>query len=239
MNANELVRTAALTKVYAAGENRLTALDRVDFVMHAGEFVAVMGPSGSGKSTFLNIIGCLDRPTSGAYFFDRVDVAHYSPDERAKIRREHLGFVFQSYNLLPRTDAVENAELPMVYSGVPAAERRMRAVRALDEVHLAQQYHHHMPNELSGGQQQRIAIARALVNDPRLVLADEPTGALDSTTSNELMELFARLNRERHLSILMVTHEPHVAQYAERIVRFLDGRIVSDEPVENRTLVPA
>lgn len=235
----EIIRTAGLTKVYDAGETHLTAIDDVNFVMHEGEFVAVMGPSGSGKSTFLNIVGCLDRPTWGHYFFEGVDVAQYSSDERAKLRRDRFGFVFQQYNLLARTDAIENTELPMLYSGVSPSARRERAIRALRDVGLPEQHDRHMPNELSGGQQQRIAIARALVNDPRLVLADEPTGALDSKTSNELMGLFSRLNRERKLSILMVTHEPHVAHYAERIVTFLDGRIVSDSPVENRTLVTA
>ena len=239
MSELEIVRTVDLTKIYGALENPLPAIDRVTFSMRAGEFVAVMGPSGSGKSTFLNIIGCLDRPTSGQYFFQNIDVAHYSSDERAKLRREHLGFVFQSYNLLPRTDAIENTELPMLYAGIPKHERRERAVAALRDVRLPDLYHRHMPSELSGGQQQRIAIARALVTNPSLVLADEPTGALDSKTSNELMELFSHLNRERKISILMVTHEPHVAQYAERLVRFLDGAIVSDEAIENRTLAPA
>ncbi|HET9030909.1 MAG TPA: ABC transporter ATP-binding protein [Candidatus Aquilonibacter sp.] len=234
-----VIRTEDLTKVYEAGENRLVAIDAVNFAMRAGAFVAVMGPSGSGKSTFLNIIGCLDRPTSGHYYFDGNDVARYGADERARLRREHIGFVFQAYNLLARTDAIENVELPMIYAGIGKAERRRRAIEALRDVRLPDQYHRHMPSELSGGQQQRIAIARALVTRPSVILADEPTGALDSKTSNELMQLFFRLNAERKLSILMVTHEPHVAQYAERLVTFLDGRIVSDQAVTARTMVTA
>ena len=216
-----------LSKAYELGEQRVVALDSVALRIEPGEFVAVMGPSGSGKSTFMHIAGLLDGPTSGSYEFEGEDVSQLSADARADIRSRRLGFVFQSYNLLPRTTALENVELPMIYAGVPEAERRRAAhetMRTVGVDHLAE----HHPNQMSGGQQQRIAIARSLVNNPGLLLADEPTGALDTKTSQDVMELFARLNDERGITILLVTHEPDVAAYAKRVVTFRDGRVVSD-----------
>jgi putative ABC transport system ATP-binding protein len=229
-----LVRTKDLTKIYRAGDSQLVAVDHVDFTLPAGQFCSIMGASGSGKSTFMNLVGCLDRPTSGIYEFDGVDISHIDADARAELRRKRLGFVFQNYSLLARTTAIENAELPMIYAGVPAHERRTRAIAALIDAGLEERYHGHMPSELSGGQQQRVAIARALVNTPQLILADEPTGALDSKTSSELMRLFQKLNSSHGLSILMVTHEADVANYSQRIVSFHDGKIVGDRPVEQR-----
>jgi putative ABC transport system ATP-binding protein len=228
-----IIEARALTKSFRAGENQIVAVDSVDFMMQRGEFVSIMGPSGSGKSTFMNIVGCLDRPTSGTYLFDGVDVSGVSGDERAAIRRSKLGFVFQSYNLLARTSALENAEMPMIYTGVPAAERRRRAAAALLEAGLEERHHGQPPSELSGGQQQRVAIARALVNTPELILADEPTGALDTKTSAEIMLLFQKLNQSRQLSVLMVTHERDVARYSQRVVSFRDGKIVSDKNVDD------
>ncbi len=225
------VQTRGITRLFPTGQTMFAAVDDVTFVLQPGEFTAIMGPSGSGKSTFMNVVGCLDHATSGKYWLDGTDVSALSSNELADIRRAKLGFVFQQYNLLPRTSALENAELPMVYASVPARQRREAARKALDAVGLDERHHRSMPNELSGGQQQRVAIARALANDPTLILADEPTGALDSKTSQSLMELFLRLNRERGMTILMVTHELEVARYANRIVSFLDGHIVKDEPV--------
>jgi putative ABC transport system ATP-binding protein len=225
------VQTRDLSRVFPVGNSFFSALDRITFELLPGEFTAIMGPSGSGKSTFMNIIGCLDRASSGDYLLDGVDVSTLSAAQLAGIRRTKLGFVFQQYNLLPRTSALENAELPMIYASVSPRERRARARQALVDVGLEEGHHSALPNALSGGQQQRVAIARALVNDPSLILADEPTGALDSKTSHDLMELFLRLNRERHITILMVTHEMDIARYSNRIVSFLDGRIVKDEPV--------
>ncbi len=227
-----LVRTVALSKIFAAGEQQVVAVDRVDFTLARGEFVSIMGPSGSGKSTFMNIIGCLDRPTGGTYEFDGTDISRIDADARAALRRAKLGFVFQNYNLLARTSAIENAELPMIYAGVPSRERRERAVRALLDAGLEARHHGRPPSALSGGQQQRVAIARALVNEPELILADEPTGALDTKTSGDIMTLFQSLNRSRNLSVLMVTHEAAVARYSQRIVSFLDGKIVSDLPAD-------
>jgi putative ABC transport system ATP-binding protein len=225
------VRTSDLTRLFATGKTFFAAIDRITFELQPGEFTAIMGPSGSGKSTFMNVIGCLDHATSGTYLLDGIDVATLSSDELADLRRNKLGFVFQQYNLLARTSALENAELPMMYSSAGAHERRERARQALLDVGLDETHHRSYPNELSGGQQQRVAIARALVNDPSLILADEPTGALDSKTSAEIMRLFLRLNRERKMTILMVTHELDVARYSQRIVSFLDGHLVKDEPV--------
>jgi len=225
------VETHELTRLFLAGKTSVAAVDRVTFALPPGEFAAIMGPSGSGKSTFMNILGCLDRPTSGSYLLDGIDVSTLTARERANVRRLKLGFVFQQYNLLARTSALENVELPLMYSGEPPLERRERARRALVDVGLTEEHHRANPNELSGGQQQRVAIARALVNSPSLILADEPTGALDSKTSAEIMTLFLRLNRERSMTILMVTHELDVARYSNRIVSFLDGRIVDDRPV--------
>jgi putative ABC transport system ATP-binding protein len=207
-----------------------TAIDRITFELQPGGFTAIMGPSGSGKCTFMDIVGCLDRATSGRYLLDGADVATLSSDELADLRRTKLGFVFQQYNLLPRTSALENVELPMMYASVPARDRRSRARQALLDVGLDEQHHRSSPHELSGGQQQRVAIARALVSNPVLVLADEPTGALDSKTSSEIMHLFLQLNRGRGITILMVTHELDVARFSQRIVSFRDGRVVGDEP---------
>ncbi len=222
-----VVKVEALEKVYDLGTQRVRALDDVGVQIEPGEFVAVMGPSGSGKSTFMHIVGLLDEPTAGKYTFEGSDVSNLCPDERADIRSRRLGFVFQSYNLLPRTSALQNVELPMVYAGVPDEERRRIALEKMEIVgvaHLAE----HAPNQMSGGQQQRVAIARSLVNNPGLILADEPTGALDTKTSQDVMDLFARLNRECGITILLVTHEPDVAAYAKRVIAFRDGRVVSD-----------
>lgn len=236
---NLTVSTTKLTRLFQTGDSLFAAIDGITFSLEQGAFCSIMGPSGSGKSTFMNIIGCLDRASSGTYLLDSVDVSTLDADARADIRRQKLGFVFQQYNLLPRTSALENAELPMMYAGVPARERHDRARQALLDVGLEERHHRSMPSELSGGQQQRVAIARALINSPSLILADEPTGALDTKTSQEIMELFLRLNRERAMTILMVTHELYVARYAARIVTFTDGHIVQDEPVAQAAAVAA
>jgi putative ABC transport system ATP-binding protein len=220
-------------KVYKMGDIEVHALRGVSLEIRQGEFVAVMGVSGSGKSTMMNIIGCLDQPTRGTYILDGHDVSKLSKDDRADIRNLKIGFVFQGFNLLSRTSAIENVELPMLYSGIETAERRRRAQEALEAVGLAGRENNH-PNQLSGGQQQRVAIARALVNHPTIILADEPTGALDSRTSVEVMEIFQRLNRERGITLLLVTHEHDIAEYAQRVVIFRDGKIRSDEPVLHR-----
>ena len=225
-----VVDVRGLRRVYPLAEEPVIALAGVDLTIDSGEFVAVMGPSGSGKSTFMHIVGFLDRPTAGTYRFDGRDVTELAEDDLADIRSRRLGFVFQAYNLLPRTTALENVELPMLYAGIPEAERRRAALSALDEVGLAK-YATHRPNQLSGGQQQRVAIARSLVNSPSLILADEPTGALDTRSSEDVMALFERLNRERGITIMLVTHEPDVAAHAKRIVTFRDGNVVSDAPV--------
>jgi putative ABC transport system ATP-binding protein len=222
-----VVRTKDLRKAYQLGDQTVTALAGVDLSIESGEFVAVMGPSGSGKSTFMQIVGLLDQPTSGTYEFEGTDAAHLDADARADIRSRRLGFVFQSYNLLSRTSAIANVELPMVYAGVSRSKQHAIALEKMAIVGVAN-LAEHMPNQMSGGQQQRIAIARSLVNDPGLILADEPTGALDTKSSHEVMRLFARLNDERGITIMCVTHEPDVAAYARRIVMFRDGSIVSD-----------
>jgi putative ABC transport system ATP-binding protein len=217
-------------KTYKMGDIEVHALRGISLTIRQGEFVAVMGASGSGKSTMMNIIGCLDQPTRGSYVLDNMDVSKLSKDDRADIRNRKIGFVFQGFNLLSRTSALENVELPMLYAGLDAAERRRRAQEALEAVGLAGRENNH-PNQLSGGQQQRVAIARALVNHPTIILADEPTGALDSRTSVEVMEIFQRLNRERGITLLIVTHEHDIAEYARRVIVFRDGKIKSDEPV--------
>ena len=231
--ARALIAVADIVKDYALGTRKVHALRGVSVTIHAGEFVAVMGPSGSGKSTFMNLLGGLDFPTSGRYLLDGLDVSHLSPDKLAGIRNEKIGFVFQTFNLLPRTTAVENVELPQLYGYLPPRERRPRARARLAAVGLAEREHHH-PAQLSGGQQQRVAIARALINDPILILADEPTGALDTRTSVEIMALFQELNRSG-ITIVLVTHEPDIARYAGRILSFRDGRLVKDERVTDPT----
>jgi len=226
-----LIEARDIAKVYHLGDIDLEVLKSVSTTIEKEEFVAIMGPSGSGKSTFMNILGCLDQPTGGAHFMEGVDVGRLSRDELAEIRNKKIGFVFQGFNLLSRTSALENAELPMLYNGLPARERHERAMAALKSVGLEGREDHH-PNQLSGGQQQRVAIARALVNQAPIILADEPTGNLDTKTSAEIMELFVKLNRESHITVILVTHEPDIAAYSKRIIKFLDGRIVSDEPVK-------
>jgi putative ABC transport system ATP-binding protein len=221
-----LIETEKLTRLYNLGGETVAALDGVSLSVEAGEFVAVMGPSGSGKSTFMNVIGCLDRPTSGSYVLDGEPVSGMTADALAAIRNRKLGFVFQQFHLLERLDALGNVELPMIYAGEERPERRRKAEAALRRVGLGDRLHHR-PNQLSGGQQQRVAVARALVNAPRMLLADEPTGALDSRTSVNLMALFQELNREG-TTVILVTHEPDVARYASRVIRFRDGRVLSD-----------
>jgi putative ABC transport system ATP-binding protein len=223
-----LIEARRISKVYRLGDIDLRALDGISSTIEKGDFVAIMGQSGSGKSTFMNILGCLDTPTDGQYLLDGVDTGRLSRDDLAEIRNKKLGFVFQGFNLLSRTSALENVELPMLYNGFPARERQERARKALKSVGLEGREDHH-PNQLSGGQQQRVAIARALVNDAPVILADEPTGNLDTKTSVEIMELFVRLNRESNITVILVTHEHDIAAYSRRIIRFLDGHIVSDE----------
>ncbi|HPJ97695.1 MAG TPA: ABC transporter ATP-binding protein [Syntrophales bacterium] len=223
-----LIETKELYKIYDAGAAPVHALDGVSVKIEQGEFVAIMGPSGSGKSTFMNIIGCLDQPTRGTYFLGGIETGRLTRDDLATIRNEKIGFVFQGFNLLPRASALENVELPMFYRSMPQAERKHKALEALKRLGLEGREHHH-PNQLSGGQQQRVAIARALVNDAPLILADEPTGNLDTKTSIEIMELMVRLNRDDRMTIVLVTHEHDIAAFSCRIIHFLDGCIVSDE----------
>lgn len=223
-----IIETHEITKTYKLGDIALNALNNVSLNIEKGEFIAIMGPSGSGKSTFMNILGCLDKPTSGRYLLEGIDVANMNRDELASIRNKKIGFVFQGFNLLPRTSALENVELPLLYDGLPAKERTERAAAALATVGLAGRENHH-PNQLSGGQQQRVAIARALVNNAPIILADEPTGNLDTKTSAEIMELFDRLNRESNITIILITHEHDIAAHSRRIIKFLDGVVLSDE----------
>ena len=234
MNAEQasvpLLSLRGLTKVYGAGDTAFQALAGVDLDIEAGEFVAIMGPSGSGKSTAMNMLGLLDTPTAGEYCFKGVPVQGLGRDVRALIRRQYLGFVFQGFHLLARTSALENVELPLVYRGMPAAQRRAQALQALADVGLTD-WAHRTPAELSGGQQQRVAIARAMVTQPQILLADEPTGNLDTQRGHEIMELIQRLNREQGITVLMVTHEVDIAAYAQRTVRFVDGRIAKDDHV--------
>ncbi len=234
MNTISLAQTNGLvielkdvSKVYGAGRAVTHALRGIDLGISPGEFVAVMGPSGSGKSTCMNILGCLDTPTSGTYLFKGVDVAALTRNQRALLRRHYLGFVFQGFNLLNRTSALENVELPLLYRGAPASKRRVRALQALEAVGL-KGWESHTPSELSGGQQQRVAIARAIVTDPAVLFADEPTGNLDSAMSREVMALLSALNEARDITVVMVTHEPEMASFAKRIIRFRDGQIESD-----------
>lgn len=226
-----LIETRDICKIYRTGSIEVNALMQVSVSIEAGEFVAIMGPSGSGKSTFMNIIGCLDIPSRGQYLLEGTDVGTLGRDERAQIRNKKVGFVFQGFNLLPRTSAIENVELPMLYNGLPAKDRKGRAEEALKNVGLAGR-EDSSPGQLSGGQQQRVAIARALVNNAAIILADEPTGNLDTKTSAEIMELFTRLNTESGITVILVTHEQDIAAYGRRIIRFLDGRIISDERTE-------
>ena len=223
-----LIETQGITKTYKLGDTALNALNNVSLIIEKGEFIAIMGPSGSGKSTFMNIIGCLDKPTSGRYMLEGVDVAHMDRDELASIRNKKLGFVFQGFNLLPRTSALENVELPLLYDGLPAKERSELSAAALTKVGLAGRENNH-PNQLSGGQQQRVAIARALVNNAPIILADEPTGNLDTKTSFEIMELFVGLNKESNITIIVVTHEKEIADFCRRLIFFRDGVVLSDE----------
>src|SRR6058998_3117723 len=235
--AQVLIETEGVVKDYLLGTRKVHALRGVSVIIHAGEFVAVMGPSGSGKSTFMNLLGCLDTPTSGRYLFDGVDVSRLGADKLARVRNEKIGFVFQTFNLLARTTALENVELPLLYSHLPPRDRRPKARAKLTAVGLADREHHH-PAQLSGGQQQRVAIARALINDPALILADEPTGNLDTRTSVEILALLQRLNRHG-LTIVLVTHEPDIANYASRRLVFRDGRLRTDDHAEPLDAVEA
>jgi putative ABC transport system ATP-binding protein len=234
-----LIETRELRRVYDLDAGRVVALDSVSLAVEQGDFVAVMGPSGSGKSTFMNLVGCLDKPSSGEYRLAGTAVESLDADGLARLRNHEIGFVFQQFNLLPRVDALGNVELPMVYAGIDRRTRRERALRSLSRVGLADRAHHR-PMQLSGGQQQRVAIARALVNNPSLLLADEPTGALDSRTANEILSLFQELNREG-VTIVLVTHDAEVGRHAHRLIRFRDGRVIEDHrqtPVDARDLAP-
>ena len=226
-----LIETQKLAKFYDVGDEGVHALEDVSITIHMGEFVAIMGPSGSGKSTFMNIIGCLDQPTAGQYLLDGTKIGGLSRDELAEIRNRKIGFVFQGFNLLSRTTALENVELPLLYNHIPAKERKNRSLKALKMLGLEGREYHH-PNQLSGGQQQRVAIARALVNEAPILMADEPTGNLDTKTSIEIMELLVQLNRDSGTTIILVTHESDIAAFSKRIIHFVDGHVISDEEVK-------
>jgi putative ABC transport system ATP-binding protein len=232
----KLIEARDINKIYSLGDVEVRALDGVSLTIDTGEFLAIMGPSGSGKSTFMNIVGCLDIPTGGEYLLEDVDVGRLTRDALAQIRNQKIGFVFQGFNLLARTTALENVELPMLYNGVSVKERHRKALAALHTVGLEGREHHH-PNQLSGGQQQRVAIARAIVNQAPIILADEPTGNLDTKTSREIMELFRKLNSESAITVILVTHESDIAAYSRRVIKFLDGRVVSDEAGPGRAQV--
>lgn len=227
----EVIGVGNLIKTYANGAIEVQALKGINLTIRQGEFVAIMGTSGSGKSTLMNILGCLDKPTDGEYRLTGINIKEKSDDELSYIRNQQIGFVFQSFNLIPRTSALKNVELPMVYGKVAAEKRRTRALELLESVGLGQRYEH-MPNELSGGQRQRVAIARALANDPPIILADEPTGNLDSRSSVEIMEIFTQLNREKGNTVIIVTHEPDIAEFTDRVVVFKDGQIIEDNLTE-------
>jgi putative ABC transport system ATP-binding protein len=226
-----LLEVQDVSKVYQLGDVEVRALSNVSLSIDQGEFIAIMGQSGSGKSTFMNILGCLDKPTSGRYLLEGIDVGRMERDELAAIRNEKIGFVFQGFNLLRRTSALENVELPMLYNGIPAKERRQRAAESLKVVGLGGREDHYT-NQLSGGQQQRVAIARAIVNQAPIIFADEPTGNLDTKTSVEIMELFVKLNTESKITVILVTHEHDIAKFSRRVIRFLDGKVVGDGPTE-------
>lgn len=230
-----MITITGLSKIYQMGDSQVRALDDVSLTVKEGEIVAIMGPSGSGKSTLMNILGCLDQPTAGTYYISGREVSKLNEREQAALRNREIGFVFQSFNLLPKLTAIQNVELPLVYADAPNNERRKRATEALEWMGLANRIHH-KPQELSGGQQQRVAIARALVSRPQFILADEPTGNLDSRSSAEIIGVFQELNRQG-ITIILVTHEEAIASYTRRVVRFFDGKIVSDEPVRQQTIV--
>ncbi len=236
MDGEPIIRISGLGKNYLTAAGSVPALEDISLVIYPGEFVAIMGPSGSGKSTFMNLLGCLDVPSSGSYSLNGTSVRTLDKDQLAHLRNNVIGFVFQGYNLLPRIDLIDNVALPLIYAGVGKAERNRRAQEMLDKVGLGK-YGTSRPNQISGGQQQRVAIARALINRPRLILADEPTGNLDTRTSNEIMSLFTQLNRDEGITVILVTHEADVASFAKRLVRFIDGHLAHDGAVEHESHV--